>query len=118
MPNLGLTVSVQEAADDGLSVLIQLTMCSLIGHKTVGLFGLSLGDVQLQRKLDALYHWLCMDVRIKLRYQGHADGFVQDCSISIANALEILQYVIKASIHKYNIQYMFNVIHKYYRILL
>ena len=30
--------------------------------------------------------------------QGHFDGLVQDCSISIANALEILQSCTKPSI--------------------
>ena len=38
---------------------------------------------------------------LKLRYkifEMHIDGLVQDCSISIANALEILQSCIKPSI--------------------
>ena len=49
-----------------------------------------------------------LDIRLWIKYPinpkhtDHIDGLVQDCGISIANALELLQSLDKPSIHIQN----------------
>ena len=68
----------------------------------------TLSIVMVKKYLGLVYISADYKHRDPVESQTYIDGLVQDCSISIANALEILQSYTKPSIYKLLLSYSFD----------